>query len=84
MRRTINEDRAWTQIVSCIILQFLGVFLLIISVRFRLIITGAMGIAIYLSSIMVLCYGFYSLGWEYKRISLIEDAQSHAKVRDRK
>ena len=73
MERTINEDRAWTQIVSCILLQVLGIVLLMISVKFGLIITGAIGIASYLSSITVLCYGFYSLGWEYKKIQMEED-----------
>ena len=46
-----------------------------VSIKFGLFITGAIGIASYLSSIMVLCYGFYSLGWEYKRIS-VEDETS--------
>lgn len=73
MRRGINEKKAWKNIFigTAVLFIFIGVYGF--SAKTENIILAAISIVIILGSWLIVCYSFYSLGWEYKRLSLEED-----------
>ena len=75
MERTINEKKAWRDIFIFTLIGIICFIGLLVIFAFR--IKDVMLLVILftffnLLSIIKLCYAFYSLGWEYKRISLLE------------
>ncbi len=74
MNRTINEKKALKIITLSFPLNFISLFLMLLGLREEFIIIYALGIGGYAFTLMLLYYGAYSLGWEYKRISLEDDA----------
>lgn len=73
MERTINEKNAWKHII-------LGVFtmtILIGAYGYSVSINNILSVSIVLSMLMFnmifLFYNFYSLGWEYKKISMEDE-----------
>lgn len=71
--RTINEDKAMKMNVRGAILLFISLLGLGIAGETNLFINLSSIIGAYLGGIM-LCNGFYSLGWEYKRLSMMQES----------
>ena len=67
---TINERRAWRFIFISFIINIISLGIFGWSVREPTIILGAICISGYFISLIFLCYNFYSVGWEYKRINM--------------
>ena len=74
MRRTVNEKRAMRYFVASIIGFSINIGTFGVSVVEQNVILGALSIALLFTSFMYFGYSCYSLGWEYKRISLNRDA----------
>lgn len=73
MNRTINERKAWRNII---IYSFINLFSLAgfaASVKAGSIIPGALTIMSYIISLFLAIYNGYSLGWEYKRLQMMEE-----------
>lgn len=70
MIRTINEKKATRLIFVGFIINYLSIFILGWSIRKPMLLLGAIGVGGYFVGLMLLCYNFYSLGWEYKKIDL--------------
>lgn len=70
----INEKLAWKRIYILTPVFFLSFALFGASVRIDNIIGGVFFMCLSFASVILLCLCFYSLGWEYKRMSLEEDA----------
>ncbi len=70
MKRTINEKKAWRRIFLSFPLVLLSITLMIGSaVENPFPGVYLFGIVL-LVSLAILCFAFYSLGWEYKRIEV--------------
>lgn len=70
MNRTINERKAVRNISIYGIVNYISIFILIETARDPTIFFGAIGVISYIVSMLGLSYNCYSLGWEYKRISM--------------
>lgn len=78
MNRTINEKKSWRNIFIGFptIIIFTGVYGF--SASENNIILGTLSLCFIFASIFLLCSGFYSLGWEYKRIQVSDALVSGA------
>jgi len=74
MKRTINEKRALNIIIFSFLVNYVSVALIILSMKLSAIFLSILGISGFFYGSASLFYGGYSLGWEYKRISM-EDSK---------
>ena len=72
MKRTINERKSLIRIFYFFPINLFSIAIFGFSIREPNIILGTICILGYFISLGILFYNFYSLGWEYKRISLKE------------
>lgn len=73
MKTTINEKKAKRYILISFIINYFSLAIFGLSVRNPNIILGVLCITGYFVSLMILGYNCYSLGWEFKRISMEEE-----------
>ena len=73
MIREINERKAIRMTFIGFLLNYIGVILFGLGIRESKIIIGSISIMSIFLGIGLLFYGGYSLGWEYKRLSVKEE-----------
>ncbi len=72
MKRTINEKKAWKNILISFLTIYFSFIIYAASIRNPNIILGSLSIMGFFIGIMFFGYNFYSLGWEYKKIQMEE------------
>lgn len=79
MRRTINEKKAHRYIFVGFLIHCMSLGILGMSAREQIIILGSLSLCGCFVGLVLLCYNFYSLGWEYKRIDIEGDSHKNTK-----
>ena len=74
MNRTINERKALKGILISLGINMIGFGLFGYTERVESIIGVVISLGLYSLSLLFFGYNCYSLGWEYKRINLEDDA----------
>jgi len=74
MNKTINEKKALRIVSYSPLVNYLSLFMLLVGMHKQIWALFALGIVCWIVSLFTLFWGAYSLGWEYKRLSLEDDA----------